>query len=183
VSLLTGELPGQEAELFADAVDQDRRWFVLHTRSRQEKALIADLGAMGVAHFLPLITQARYFGNRKLHVELPLFPSYVFVRGSLEQVYLADRTKRLVSIIRVPNQHQLNWELRNLHLALANQVVLDPYPMLRAGVRVEVRAGPLRGLQGVVESRVRANRLILQIEMLGQAVSVEVEASLLDPIT
>jgi transcription antitermination factor NusG len=77
---------------------------------------------------------------------------------------------------------QLNWELKNLSLALANQVALDPYQMLRAGVRVEVRAGPLRGLQGVVESRTRMDRLVLQVQMLGRAVSLEVEASLLDVI-
>jgi hypothetical protein len=45
-----------------------------------------------------------------------------------------------------------------------------------------VRSGPLRGLQGIIEHRGRVNRLILQVEMLGQAVSLEVEASLLDPI-
>jgi transcriptional antiterminator NusG len=183
VVLLAGDLRVcDDAALFADSADPSRQWFVLHTRSRQEKALVADLGALGVDHFLPLIIQARYYGNRKLHVELPLFPSYVFVRGAIEQVYLADRTKRLVSIIRVPDQDHLNWELKNLHLALSNQVALDPYPMLREGVRVEVRAGPLRGLQGIVESRGRSNRLILQVEMLGQAVSLEVEASLLDPV-
>ena len=169
-----------ELDLFAAAADETRQWFVLHARSRQEKAILADLQGIGASCFLPLLRHTRYYGNRKLKVEMPLFPGYVFLRGSLEQAYHADRSKRLVSIIRVPDQMQLNWELKNLSLALANQVSLDPYPMLKAGVRVEVRSGPLRGLQGEVESRTRMDRLVLQVQMLGRAVSLEVEASLLD---
>ena len=59
----------------------------------------------------------------------------------------------------------------------------DPHPFLKAGVRVEVRSGPLRGLQGFVERRTGINRLILlQIEMPGRAVSLEIDPPLLDPI-
>jgi transcription antitermination factor NusG len=53
---------------------------------------------------------------------------------------------------------------------------------LVAGTKVEVRAGPFRGLQGVVDSRLKQNRLLLQVEMLSRAVSVEIDAALLDPI-
>ena len=38
------------------------------------------------------------------------------------------------------------------------------------------------GLQGLVEDRSRSDRLILQIDMLGRAVSLEIDASLLDVI-
>jgi transcription antitermination factor NusG len=95
---------------------------------------------------------------------------------------VVDRAKRLVSIIAVTDQPQLNWELKNLSLALANNVSLDPYPALKIGTRVEVRSGPLRGLQGLVESRGQMNRLILQVQMLGRGMSLEIEASLLDLI-
>jgi transcription termination/antitermination protein NusG len=168
--------------LFSPVTSNEYRWFVLHTRSRQEKTVAADLLALGVDFFLPLMTRARYYGRRKRSVELPLFSGYVFVRGAHEQVYSIDRAKRLVGIIRVPIQQQLNWELGNLHLAIANKVVLDPYPMLKKGARVEVRSGPLRGLQGTIESHGSASRLVLQVEMLGRAVSLEVDASLLDLI-
>lgn len=169
-------------DLFVEEFGEEYSWFVLHARGRQEKALSTDLEAMEIDCFLPLIRQARYYGNRKISVELPLFPGYLFLRGSVEEAYRADRTDRVVSIIRVSEQAVLNWELKNLHIALIKNVTLDPYPMFKAGIRVEVRSGPLRGLQGVIESRCRANRLVLQVGMLGSAVSLEVDASLLDPI-
>jgi transcription antitermination factor NusG len=157
-------------------------WSVLRTRSRQEKMLSADLSAVGIEHYLPLVKRVQLYGNRKFKVELPLFPGYLFLRGSLDEVYTADRTRRVAQIIRVVDQQQLDWELRNLRLALEGTDSLDPYPYLQRGVRVEVRSGPMIGLQGLIENRIGTNRLVLQIDMLGQAVSLEIDGSLLDPI-
>ena len=157
------------------------QWFVLHTRARQEKAVAHYLAQRRIEHFLPLSEQVRYYGRRKLRVELPVFPGYVFLRGSAEQAYEADRTRRLAQIIRVRDQQRIAWELSNIRLALEREAVLEPYPYLKQGIRVEVRSGPMKGLQGVIEAR-HADRLVLQVDMLGQAVSVEVDGSLLEPL-
>ena len=138
-----------------EAIHAPGVWHVLHTRSRQEKALAADLLAMDVPCFLPIIRAVRYYGRRKAQVELPLFPSYVFLRGEIDDAYRADRTKRVANIIRVANQDQLQQELLSIHRALNEDAALDPHPYLRKGVRVEVRSGPLKGIRGVVEDRLR----------------------------
>lgn len=155
-------------------------WHVLRTKSRQEKALASHLAACQIPHFLPLLNVTKYYGGRKAVVEQPLFPGYLFLRGSLDAAYVADRTRRVAQIIPVRQQEELSRELWNIHVALIGQAPLDPYPYLQAGVRVEVRSGPFRGLQGLVESRARQDRLILQIDMLGRAVSLQIEPSLLD---
>lgn len=157
-------------------------WYVLHTRPRQEKTVAADLQAMGLPHFLPLVRHTRVHGHRKNVVDLPLFPGYVFLRGQKDDAYRADRTGRIVHILDVPNQEHLHWELSNIKLALEQQVPLDPFPYLKVGIRAEVRAGPMRGLQGLIESRGKRDRLVLQVDMLGRAVSIEVDGSLLEPM-
>ncbi|MFA9478213.1 UpxY family transcription antiterminator [Phycisphaerales bacterium AB-hyl4] len=158
----------------------DTRWFVLHTKSRQEKAVADYLAKREVEHFLPLMEQVRYYGKRKARVELPMFPGYVFLHGTVEQAYDMDRTRRLAQIIPVTDQSQIDWELSNIRLAMERDLPVESYPYLKQGVRVEVRSGPMRGLQGIVADRTRRDRLILQVDMLGQAVSVEVDGSLLD---
>jgi transcription antitermination factor NusG len=157
-------------------------WFVLRTRSRQEKILTHDLDGRGIANFLPLVTCTKYYAGRRAKVETPLFPGYVFVHGSIDDAYTADRTRRVAQIITVPDQERLDWELRNIHAVLSTSAPLDPYPYLRAGVRVEVRDGPFRGLQGIIEDRTRRERLILKIDILGSAVSLEIDGALLDVI-
>ena len=171
------ELAERPRELFGEAAGD---WFVLHCKSRQEKALADDLSAMRVPHYLPLVRQVRFHGHRKAMVEAPLFPGYLFLRGSLDQAYVADRTRRVANIIKVPNQQQIDWELGNLWLALAKDAPVIEFPYLKKGVRVEVRSGPFRGLQGVVEDRLARQRIMLQIDMLGRAVSLEIDGALLE---
>ena len=157
-------------------------WHVLHTLSRQEKAVAADCAAMKVGCFLPLIRQVRFYGNRKAKVELPLFPGYVFVRGTRDQVFEVDRMKRIASIIKVPDQFQIEQELRQLHLAVIHQAPLEPFPYLKKGIPVEVRSGPFRGLRGIIEDRTKDQRIILQVNILGRAVSLELDGALLEPL-
>jgi transcription antitermination factor NusG len=158
------------------------KWFVLHTKSRQEKAVAETLQQLGIRHVLPLIRRNNYYGRRKVEVDLPLFPSYVFMHGEPDQAYAVDRTKRIARIIPVVDGRVLERELKDLETALANVSTFDPFPYLTKGLRVEVRAGPLQGVRGVIEDRTKRNRLILQVEILGQATSTEVDGALLDVI-
>ena len=80
----------------------------------------------------------------------------------------------------MPDQRTLDWELRNLKKALDNGNQLDPYPYLKMGALVEVKSGPMRGLQGFIEDRKPSNRIIFQIQTLGRAVSTEIDAALLE---
>lgn len=158
------------------------RWLVLHTRSRQEKAVAADLAALQAEYFLPLVAQVRYYGRRKVRADLPLFPGYVFMHGSLDQAYQVDRAGRLANIIQVPDQQGLADELAQIRQALCVGAELRPDAYLRCGMQVEVRSGPFKGVRGVIESFGKRSRLILQIQALGQASSLEIDGSLLEPI-
>ena len=166
-----------------ETAEQSRlKWHVLYVKSRQEKILADDLGAMGITHFLPLIRESRYSGKRKSVVEMPLFPGYLFLKGTLDEAYRADRTKRVVRIISVPDQSRIDWELRNIHQALNRSATLDPYPSLRVGVRVAGRSGPFRGIQGIIEDRGSADRLVLQVELLGRGATLEIGGAVLEAI-
>ncbi len=158
-------------------------WHLVHTLSRQEKALSQTLSAKSIAHYLPLANVVRTYGGRKVPVELPLFPGYVFIKGNLDEVYAADRTKRVAGIIRVVDQQKIASELLSLSIALDNRISLDPYPYLHVGVKVEVRCGPLAGMRGIIESKMKRDRLILQVDVLGQATSLEIDGAILDVIS
>jgi transcriptional antiterminator NusG len=166
----------------ANELPREGRWHLLHTKSRQEKLLAEELSHMGIGHFLPLVRRTRRYGPRKEHVEIPLFPGYVFVRGSIEDAYQANRTHRVARIIPVIDQSCLDWELTNLSFALRNNASVDSDPYLRKGVRVEVRSGSFRGLQGLIEDRLPSGKLILQVQMLGRAVSMELHGAILEAI-
>lgn len=158
------------------------RWFVLHTRPRQEKAIARVLEQRAIEVFLPLSRTVRYYGHRKRIVRQPLFSSYVFVRGSIEQTYDALATGRVVNLIHCADQRTLDRELGQIRSALARGAQLQPHARLVRGCHVRVKAGPFAGLEGMIEHRPRPDRLILQVETLSRAASLEIDADLLEPV-
>lgn len=160
----------------------DSQWFVLHCRPRQEQCVHDHLAARQVYAYVPKLKQVRFYGKRKVHREYPLFPGYVFLRGCREDAYDVDRARGVVQIIDPHDQDSLDWELKNLRLALDRDAPLIECASLRVGTRVEVRSGPFKGMQGLIEANKSSDRVVLQVSMLGRAMSVEIDASLLDRI-
>ena len=62
-------------------------WCVLHVRPRCEKKLVEHCQVLGAESYLPLRSETKVYQRRKVTVEKPIFPGYVFVG--------VDRTQRL----------------------------------------------------------------------------------------
>lgn len=167
---------------FGADIEPGCAWYVVHTHPRQEKALAETLEARDIRFFLPLVRGVKYYGHRRRVTDRPLFASYVFLWGTVDQTYLAVSTKRVARVLPVPDQKRLEHELLQIRLALDGAATLDPYPFLSVGRRVRVTSGPLRGVEGLVLSRPGETRLVLGIHTLGQAVAVEIDPSLLEPV-
>ena len=90
------------------------RWFVLHTKPQQEKALARECAAKGIDSYLPVRKEFRYHGRQRQIKEFPLFPGYLFQRGTIEQTYVAASTRRVVRIIPVADQRRIEWALEEM---------------------------------------------------------------------
>jgi transcription antitermination factor NusG len=158
------------------------RWWVAHTKARFEKIFAWDLHAKHIAYFLPLIDRLSVSGGKKRTSWVPLFPSYVFFRGDEMTRYSALTTGRLCRVIEISDQQGLTAELSAVHRALEGKAVLAPYLSAVVGTRCRVSAGPFQGLEGVVVRVDDTTRLVLQVGILGQGASMEIDADLVEPL-
>jgi len=157
-------------------------WWVAHTKSRNEKALAHDLIGKSIPYFLPMTWKVQRRRHRTLRSLLPLFSGYLFFCGEEHQRIELLRTNRVANLIEVKDQEKLLSELQQIDQALRAGAPLTPYKYIKAGQRCRVIAGPFLDLQGIVETTKNATRLVLQIDMLGQAASVEIDVDMLEPI-
>ena len=157
-------------------------WWVAQTRSRHEKALAFDLIMWEIPFFLPMVERTHCVGRRRFRALLPLFPGYLFFSGDGDAQWHALATKHVVNTISVIDQQRLVDELTQIESALAARTPMDPYPYLKEGRLCQVRSGALRGIRGRVIRRCGVTRLVLQVDMLGQAVATEIDPALVEPI-
>jgi transcriptional antiterminator RfaH len=157
-------------------------WWVAHTKSRNEKALAHDLAAKGVSYFLPMIWKVRRIRGRTIRSLLPLFGGYLFFCGEELRRIEVLRTNRVANLIEVRDQHRLVNELSQIEQAFGAGVNLSPHDYIKVGERVRVIGGALTGLMGIVVKTKNAMRLVLQIDMLGQAASVEIDTDMIEAV-
>jgi len=167
---------------FCSLEDMESRWWVAHTKSRNEKALAWDLAKWNIPYFLPLVEKAHKRNGRTFRSLLPLFGGYVFFNGDEDSRYKALTTNRIAHVIHVTDQAGLIRDLSQIYKTMQCGVPLDPHPYLKQGDRCKVIAGPLCGVEGIFLQRKKRSKLILQVEILGQAAGVEMDAALLEPI-
>jgi transcriptional antiterminator RfaH len=157
-------------------------WWVAHTKSRNEKALAQDLIRKSVSYFLPMSWKAKNIRGRKFRSLIPLFSGYLFFCGGENQRLETLRTNRVANIIEVKDQDKFLGELVQIEKALRAGAPLVPHKYIKKGQLCRIIAGPLIGLKGIVVTVKGSTRLVLQIDMLGQAASVEVDIDMIEPV-
>jgi transcription antitermination factor NusG len=162
----------------------DRRWFAVVTTPQHEKAATRHLDFAGIETFLPTYESSRTWKNRqKVKLQLPLFPTYLFVRidqGERSRVLRSPGVRQLVGNSREPLSLP-DREIEFLRTTLMEQKA-EPYAGLVAGQRVRIKSGAMRGVEGCLVRKSSEWRFILTVQLIQHHVAVEVDASTLEPI-
>jgi transcription antitermination factor NusG len=158
---------------------QDPAWYAVWTRSRHEQVVREQLERKGIEAFLPTITKWSRWKDRKKQIEWPLFPGYCFVRFNAADRLPVLKCTGVVNIVSfdgdiVPIPEH---EIDGIRRLLQSDLQFDPCPLIREGMLVEVIHGPLKGVVGRLVRKGAHARLVLSVDLIGQAVSVEVDAA------
>jgi transcription antitermination factor NusG len=167
--------PGDEGALIKP------QWYALYTRSRFEKKMLGELTDRNIEVFLPMREVLSRWKDRRKKVWFPLFPGYIFIN----QINTPENRFRVLNIpgavrfvgvegkaMPVPDE-----QIEAVRRFLENSIAVDPYPYLKVGSRVEVIAGPLKGIRGILVEKRGKFRFVVQVDLIQQAVSVEIDAS------
>jgi transcriptional antiterminator NusG len=154
-------------------------WYALWTRSRHEGHVRDQLQQKGYDVFLPTITRWSRWKDRKKRVDWPLFPGYCFLRfdgGERLRILSCSGVVSIVAfngeIAPIPDA-----EIDGIRKLIESELKYDPCPLIPEGSMVAVVTGPLTGVTGRLVRKGSHARLILSVSLIGQAVSVEVDAA------
>jgi transcriptional antiterminator NusG len=163
----------------------DPHWFAIWTRSRHEKIVRDQIAKKSdVDVFLPTIGKWSRWKDRKKKIDWPLFPGYVFARFVPDErvgILKVDGVVQIISnngiMSAIPDE-----EIDSIRTLVESELAYDPVPLIKEGDMVKVTSGPLKGVVGrlITKKGVQA-RLVLSVDLIGQAVSVEVDAADVKP--
>jgi transcription antitermination factor NusG len=156
---------------------RETRWYAAYTSANHEKRVAEQMGVRRVENFLPLYASVRRWKNRRVTLERPLFPGYVFVRLALQdklRVQTIPGVAWLVGFGQTPTALP-DEEIGALRISLASGLRAVPHPYLAAGRRAQVQSGPLAGLIGVLVRRKSGGRFVISVDLIQRSVAVEMD--------
>ena len=162
----------------------DLFWVAIQTRHRHEKRISQRLQGADLETFLPLHRAVHRWKNGvNAHVELPLFPCYLFTRMRVSDRLRVLREPGVISIAasNLSPTPIADEEIKRLRIA-AESVRAEPHPYLAVGERVRVTCGPLVGLEGILVRKKQELRVVVSIEVILRSITVEVSEFEIEPI-
>src|SRR5438105_4082241 len=163
----------------------DHHWYAVYTRSRHEKQVEAMLRRQSLETYLPLRRAWSQRRDRRVTVELPALPGYLFVRCALYGEVRAQ-IKKTTGVIRVVENAGRpcvipEVQIQSLRTVLTRSFEAEAHPYFNIGDRVQVVRGPFVGALGnLVRIAPGRHKLVILVECVHQAVSVEIDANDVD---
>jgi transcription antitermination factor NusG len=159
-------------------------WYAAYTSANHEKKVAAELQRRSVECFLPLYSSVRRWQDRRVKLELPLFPSYIFVHLPLQERLRVLQVPGVVRLVGFGNcaAPVPEIEITRIRDILNQGLRTEPHRYLTAGRRVRVKTGPLVGLEGIVVRRKNQLRFVVSVELIMRSMAVEVDLADIEPV-
>lgn len=152
---------------------QERQWFLVATKPKQETRAIEHLQNQSLDVFAPQLLVERVNRGKRVCREEPMFPGYVFVASSKHQPVASVRSTRGVrDYVRFNGQPakvspKVIEEIQTRVSSRASSQTVDSQ-LPKMGEKVRLVDGPFAGIEAIFESLDGEERVILLLNILGK---------------
>lgn len=159
-------------------------WYAAYVKHQHERKAADLLQCKGVEVFLPQQKVIHRWRDRNKTLSLPLFPGYLFLNCNLQDKFSILNTPGVFFLVEsggkacsIPRQ-----EIESIRQVVESGVQIQPHPFINVGDRVRVCSGPLVGVTGILTRFKNQYRVVLTVELLQKALSIEVEMNNVEQI-
>jgi transcriptional antiterminator RfaH len=165
----------------------DKRWYLVYCKPRQEKTALLNLARQGYESYLPLMREPRRRHGRRVSVVAPMFPRYLFVH--LDQT--TDNWGPIRSTVGVASMVRFGQRATPIPDSLIDclrgredeEGIQNVMPeALKSGARVRILDGPFTGYEGIFQVRTGKERVVVLLDILGRQARASVDESALEPV-
>ena len=155
-----------------------KKWIAVYTKSRHEQIVINELSKKNIESFCPMFKERRQWSDRKKWVHFPLFRSYVFARIHLKENIFVLQTIGVNKIVKFQNKISIipDQVINDIKNVVDGGYKIQQVDYFIKGDEVSVISGPLKGVNGIIQDLKGDSRLIMKVEAIRQAFSIEISS-------
>tara|TARA_B100000131_G_scaffold171984_1_gene166188 strand:- start:1390 stop:1902 length:513 start_codon:yes stop_codon:yes gene_type:complete len=155
-----------------------KKWIAIYTKSRHEQIVVNELSKKDIESFCPMFKERRQWSDRKKWVHFPLFRSYVFARIHLKENIFVLQTIGVNKIVKFQNKISIipDQVINDIKNIVDGGYKIQQVDYFIKGDEVSVISGPLKGVNGIIQDLKGDSRLIMKVEAIRQAFSIEISS-------
>ncbi len=163
-----------------DLSSTTEKWFAIYTKYKCEKYVVEQLSRKGIAAYVPLITKIKAYASGIKRLNVPLINSYVFVHITqsqyvrvLETEYVMAFLKQRKNLISIPDGEidmlkRIVGEIENVEVGDVD---------MGQGDEVEIIAGNLTGIKGILYKNEGKNKFVVQLTTISMQLMMTIDKS------
>jgi len=165
---------------------QEKKWFAIYTKYKCEKYVVDKLSKKNIEAYIPLLKTTKRYIRKVKTTEVPLINCYAFVKISKEQYvkvlqteYVSRFIKQRNDLLAIPEEEIIL--LKKIVGEYQEDLTIAEYEYVE-GQQVEIIAGSLTGLNGILVSQKNKNLFVVQLDHIGIQLRIDINPGLLRPL-
>jgi transcriptional antiterminator RfaH len=155
------------------------KWYLIYTKTKQEKVALVNLTRQNYQVYLPFINKEKILLGKKILIREPMFPRYLFVCLS------HDRQQNWAPINSTKGVSHLV-KFGGLAAGLDNEVVdnlrkkIDKDLVVKVfstGDKIEILKGPFKGMEAIFNTYKGEERAILFLNLMSKNLTAKFDLS------
>ena len=166
-------------------VEQDaKKWIAVYTKPRHEKSVEKNLKNKGYDVYLPMLKERRKWSDRKKWVLFPLFRSYIFVKVEIKNSLFVLQTPGVVKIVKFREKISvIPYDIiKSIRLMIEGGYSPAATDYFIKGNPVQIKDGPLKGIEGEVVEVNKKDYLILKVDAIQHSISIKINRAYLSKL-
>ena len=146
-------------------------WYAIQTWPRHEKKIVSS---------------ERQWSDRRVSIDTPLFPGYVFVRIPQDQsarvaVLRTFGVRNFVGM-RGLGDPIPDSQIDSVQAVVAKGVPFNACSFLNVGQRVRVRGGSLEGIEGIITAVNGDESLVISVDLIQKSLAIRITGFKIEPV-
>lgn len=159
-------------------------WYLIYTKPKHERKVAHQLKEKNVSYFLPETKVLRKWSDRNKIIDVPLFPSYIFVSiDKLEDYYIGLECEGVLYYVRFGKEMAKVQEnvINGLKLVTNDgENVEVTSETFQAGQKYIIQHGVFSGLPCEVVDYKSKKKILVRIQLLNRSVLADISSSLIN---
>ena len=163
------------------------KWFAVYTKYKCEKYVADQINRKKIEVYLPLLDKVKVYASKTKKYKIPLISCFVFVKITkadyvkvLETEYVLNFLKQRRDLISIPDQEI---DLLKRLVGEYETSLYEEKVDWKLGQKMEVIAGQLTGLQGILIEKSNKSDFVVELQNIGIQLRMQFNKAHLMPLT